>query len=190
MLAATTSLTLGGTLQGNPAPGGTGSQVDISAQYIDIVDNVTPGGPTTTTIGGNSYVLVSAAGLSALDATSLLIGGTRALTSAGTVITPTANGVQVSNDAADPLSAPEVLLVAAPKFQNVTIQLDNDGDSATIQVPVVGTGQVVFNTGSVVQATGAGTAVGQNKLILAVPFRPCRRCQLVAGVRPAGGRHR
>jgi filamentous hemagglutinin family protein len=165
-LVAGTSLTLGGTLLGSPAPGGTGGQVDISAQYIDIVDSLTPGGPTTTTIGGNSYVLVSASDLSALNATSLLIGGTRALTTAGTVITPTAHGVQVSNDAADPLSAPEIVLVAAPLFQNKTIIFDSEGDSTIIQVPISGTGQVVFNTGSVVQATGTGSAVGQNTLIL------------------------
>jgi len=166
VLAATTGLIIDGTLLGNPAPGGTGAQVDISAQYIDIVDSVTPGGPTTTSIGGNSYVLVSAAGLSALDATSLLIGGTRAMTSAGTIITPTANGIQVSNDSGSPLSAPEILLVAAPLFQNFTVQLDNDGDSATIQIPIANTGQVVFNAGSVVQAIGSGAGVGQNNLIL------------------------
>ena len=166
VLAATTGLTINGTLLGDPAPGGTGGEVDISSQYIDIVDSLTPGGPATATIGGDNYVLVSAAGLSALDATSLLIGGTRDETSAGTIITPTANGIEVSNDASSPLSAPEILLVAAPLFQNSTIQLDDEGDSATIQIPVADTGQVVFNAGSVVQATGSGAGVGQNKLIL------------------------
>ncbi len=55
--------------------------------------------------------------MDALGAPSLLIGGTRQVTANGTVITPTANGVIVSNDADHPLFAPEILLVAAPQFR-------------------------------------------------------------------------
>ena len=158
MLAANTGLTLGGTLLGDAAPGGAGSQVDISAQLIQIVGNgeaVQPG-----------YLGVSAAGLDSLGAASLLIGGTRSMTTAGTLITPTANGVIVSTDASDPLAAPEIILVAAPQFHSTTIQLDNEGDTASIMMPVANTGQVVFKTGSLVEATGSGAGVGRNTLIL------------------------
>jgi len=158
VLAATTGLTFGGSLFGDPAPGGFGAQVDISSQFIQIVgsgETLQPG-----------YLGVSAAGLDNLGAASLLIGGTRSSTTTGTAITPTANGVIVSTDAGTPLSAPEIILVAAPQFQSSTIQLDKDGDTATVLVPVANSGQVVVRSGSVIQATGSVGANPQTRLIM------------------------
>jgi hypothetical protein len=71
------------------------------------------------------------------------------------VITPTANGVIVSTDAQNPLAAPEIMLVAAPQFQNKSVVLDNEGNTATVSVPVAGTGQVLIQSGSIVEASGA-----------------------------------
>jgi filamentous hemagglutinin family protein len=147
-LAAISGLTLGGTVDGTPGAGGFGGQVDISSQFIEIVgsgEQVQPG-----------YLAISAQSLDTLGADSLLIGGTRQMTANGTVITPTANGVIVATDANDPLVAPEIMLVAAPQFQNSTIALDGEGDKVTIKVPVAGTGQVSILAGSVVEASGAG----------------------------------
>ena len=167
VIAAATGLTLNGKLDAAPGPGGFGAQVDISAQNIAIVDHVVPNanGSTTTTIGGVTYLEIGADQLDALGATSLLIGGTRSFTSAGMIITPTANGVIVANDAQQPLQAPEIMLVAAPTFQNQTVTLDKENNTATISVPVAGTGQVLIQSGSVVEAMG-GIGPGEPTTII------------------------
>jgi hypothetical protein len=82
------------------------------------------------------------------------------------VITPTANGVIIATDAADPLTGPEILLTAAPQFQSTTIALDNEGDVATISTPVAGTGLVTILSGSVIRATGSSANVGGTTLIM------------------------
>ncbi|MCK9919337.1 filamentous hemagglutinin family protein [Microbacteriaceae bacterium K1510] len=158
VLAATTGLILDGKLLGDPGAGGFGSQVDVSSQYIEII------GKNGTADPG--YLGIEGSALSNLGASSILIGGTRSITSDGTVITPTANGVIVANDAGDPLKAPEILLVAAPQFQTVTIPIDNNGDVASILMPVADTGTVTIRSGSVVQATGATSSAQATKFIL------------------------
>jgi filamentous hemagglutinin family protein len=161
VIAAVSGLTLNGTVEGAAAPGGFGAQVDISSQYIQIVGNgeaVQPG-----------YLAISASALDNLGVTSLLIGGVRAETSAGMVITPTANGIIVSTDANDPLKAPEIMLVAAPLFStsngNSTIVVDNEGDSVQVATPVAGTGQILIQSGSVIQAQGT-VAPGEPSTII------------------------
>jgi hypothetical protein len=160
VLAATSGLTLGGSVLGTPGAGGFGGQVDISSQYIEINDNgqADPANP--------GYIPISVQSLDALGADSLLIGGTRLMTADGVEITPTANGVVVATDANDPLIAPEIMLVAAPQFQSSTVVFDNEGDSATIQTPIAGTGLVSILSGSVVEASGSGSnAAGIGYLI-------------------------
>jgi hypothetical protein len=165
VLSATSGLTLGGRLTGDPGPGGLGGQVDISSQYLQVVGNgetVDPG-----------YLGISADALDELGAASLLIGGTRKMTDAGTVITPTANGVIVSNDAAHPLTGQEILLVAAPQFQSSTIVLDSEADTTTVQVPIADTGLVSIRNGSVIQATGSGSDVGGETLVMGNTLPSC-----------------
>jgi len=161
---STQGLALNGTMLTAPATvaesngttlTGAGAMIDVVAQNIDIVDSVDPNGPSTTTIGGVTYVLASAFGLDNLNAASLLIGGVRSQTSSGIVITPVSNGVIVSNDQGVPLEAPEILLTAAPVLVSTQVQLDTVGDSVTLLLPEAGTGQIVLNSGSVVQAIGA-----------------------------------
>jgi len=165
-VAATTGLVLSGAIQGAAAAGGTGAQVDISSQYIEIVDS----GSGSTTIAGQTYLEVGAQQLDALGVSSLLIGGVRSQTSAGTAITPTANGVMVANDSNAPLIAPEIMLVAAPQFStsnaNSTITLDSEGDSVQVATPVAGTGLVTINPGSVIEAEGALGGVESSTIIL------------------------
>ncbi|MDB5609255.1 MAG: filamentous hemagglutinin [Bradyrhizobium sp.] len=158
VLSATSGLTLGGTLLGTAAPGGAGSQIDISSQFIEIT------GKSQTVDAG--YLGIDAAALDSLGASSLLIGGTRTTTSAGTVITPTANGVIVANDGSDPLTAPEIILVAAPQFQTSTVQIDAEGDVASIQVPIANTGRVTVRSGAVIQAVGSPGAAPATTLIM------------------------
>lgn len=104
ILSATQQLQLGASLQGAPAHGGRGSLVDIAAQAIQVTS------PASTPLAG--YLQISADALSALDAGSLLLGGTRQLGSSGYQVTSIADSVVLSNDSAHPLQGPEVLLVA------------------------------------------------------------------------------
>src|SRR5258708_37195141 len=67
-----------------------------------------------TVIAGDTDALVSAAGLDALDAGSLAIGGGRSRTSKGITITPLANGLVVATDSSVPLTAPDILLTPQP----------------------------------------------------------------------------
>ncbi|HEY4316590.1 MAG TPA: filamentous hemagglutinin family protein [Herbaspirillum sp.] len=153
VLSAKTGLSLGGSLHGDAVDGGTGSQVDISSQFIQITGS--NAGDQTIDAG---YLGIDAAALSSLGAQSLLIGGTRSMTTSGTIVTPTANGIIVSNDAGDPLTGPEVLLVAAPQFQQTSIKIDALGHTTSILTPVADTGLVTLRSGSVVEASGdAGT---------------------------------
>jgi filamentous hemagglutinin family protein len=105
VLAANQQLGLGATLKTSAADGGAPAEVDIASQAIQIVGNGEAALP--------GYVEISADQLDALDAGSLLIGGTRTQTTSGVTITPIATNVVVSNDAASPLTGPEVMLVAS-----------------------------------------------------------------------------
>jgi filamentous hemagglutinin family protein len=134
--------------------GGLSPQTAFTATAADTIAYSAGAGPVSVTTG-QQYLELSARQLDGLDIGSLLLGGIRQFTSAGMAITPTANSVVIANDAAAPLTAPEILLTATPQFQNsAPIQLDREGDTVTVQVPVAGSGQVVFEPGSVVAATG------------------------------------
>ncbi|SIO09655.1 filamentous haemagglutinin family protein [Paraburkholderia phenazinium] len=112
VLAAAQGLTLGGTLKTAAAPGGAPAEVDIASQAIQIV------GSGEAALPG--YLQISAGQLDALDAGSLLLGGIRTQTTSGVTIDPVATSVVLSNDAANPLSGPEVMLVSAN-----TVQVDS-----------------------------------------------------------------
>jgi filamentous hemagglutinin family protein len=109
VLAAKQGLTLGATLNTAAAPGGAPAEVDIASQAIQII------GSGETALPG--YLQLSADQLDALQAGSLLIGGTRTQTTTGISIDPIATSVVVSNDAAHPLTGPEIILVSANGLQ-------------------------------------------------------------------------
>ncbi len=109
VLAATQSLSLGATLSTAAAAGGAPAEVDIASQAIQIV------GSGEAALPG--YLQINADQLDALNAGSLLIGGTRTQTTSGITIDPIATSVVVSNDAANPLTGPEVILVSANSLQ-------------------------------------------------------------------------
>ncbi|WP_326489800.1 filamentous haemagglutinin family protein [Paraburkholderia sp. ZP32-5] len=106
VLAATSALSLGAALNASAAPGGAPAEVDIASQDIQIVGS---GSGAEAVLPG--YLQISADQLDTLGAGSLLIGGTRTPTSGGITIDAIANSIVVSNDAADPLTGPEVMLV-------------------------------------------------------------------------------
>ncbi|WLE63277.1 filamentous hemagglutinin family protein [Burkholderia plantarii] len=103
VLAATRTLALGAALNAAAGPGGAPAEVDIASRDIQITGN---GGG-----GLAGYLQIDANALDSLTAGSLLIGGTRTATPSGVTITPLANSVVVSNDAASSLTGPEILLV-------------------------------------------------------------------------------
>lgn len=109
-LAATSSLTLGATLDAAPATDGRGSQVDIAGDAIQVV-----GG---TGVARDGYLHVDADDLSQLGAGSLLIGGKRSRESDGDRVAVIASDVLLSNDAAHALQGSEIILAAT---DNVTL---------------------------------------------------------------------
>lgn len=109
-LAASGALTLGATLDTAAASGGAPAQVNVAAQDIQIV------GQGEAALPG--YLQIKASDLDALNAGSLLIGGTRTQTSSGVTLNVISNSVVVSNDAANPLTGPEILLVAKADGSN------------------------------------------------------------------------
>ncbi|MFK2856610.1 filamentous haemagglutinin family protein [Dyella humi] len=127
ILSAAQQLQLGAALNNAPASGGRPGLVDIAAQAIQVV-----GGDSTPLTG---YLQISADQLTAFGAGSLLLGGTRQLTSNGYQVTGIADSVVLSNDSADPLQGQEILLVA-------------DGNA--------GAQGIVLQPGSYLAATGNG----------------------------------
>lgn len=128
LLSATQQLQLGATLDSAPASGGRSGMLDISAQLLQVT------GANATPLPG--YLQISADQLTALNAGSLLLGGSRQLTSNGYQVTSSADSVVLSNDNADPLQGQEILLVA-------------DGNP--------GAQGIVLQPGSYIAATGTGT---------------------------------
>ncbi|HEY2346397.1 MAG TPA: filamentous hemagglutinin family protein [Xanthomonadaceae bacterium] len=104
VLAATEQLGLGATLETSAATGGSGAEVDIASKDIQVLDGDHP--------ALDGYVQLNVSDLDNLNAGSLLIGGIRQQTAQGTQIDVLADSVVVSNDAAHPLQAPEILMVA------------------------------------------------------------------------------
>jgi filamentous hemagglutinin family protein len=132
ILSATQQLQLGATLDDAPASSGRPGMVDIAAQAIQVV------GGNSTPLGGN-YLQISADQLTALNAGSLLLGGTRQLTSEGYQVTSIADSVVLSNNSADPLQGQEILLVA-----------NGNGDNGSLGI--------VLQPGSYIAATGNGAS--------------------------------
>jgi filamentous hemagglutinin family protein len=145
-LGATNTLNLLGTNLFAPgtsdlAPGlvGAGGQVQISATNILILaaDQAVPSG---SCVGGSGCFLeLDADQLSALGASTVLIGGTATVASDGTeVITASALNLEVKTDAAHALTGPELVLVSlAPTSASA------------------GAGGLIVDDGSVIRAKGA-----------------------------------
>lgn len=131
ILSATQQLQLGTTLQGAPASGGRASLVDIAAQAIQVTS------PDSAPLA--NYLQISADSLSALNAGSLMLGGTRQLTGSGYQVNSVADSVVLSNDSAHPLQGPDILLVA-----------NGNGDA--------GAQGIVLQSGSALLASGSGLA--------------------------------
>ncbi len=149
VLSALTSIDLNGRFLTTAGQGGRGGQVDISGQKIDIVSQL--GAPTA------GVLQLDARQLSALNADSLLIGGVRTDNADGTTsLAPTATTITVSNNAAAPLSASEVVLAVDGASSSILVQ-----DGATITARASSAAQ----RGGDFVVDGAGSATGQGALV-------------------------
>jgi filamentous hemagglutinin len=133
---------LGGAVAKASQAAGAKGLVDIAAPQINIVAN------RAANSGG--YVQILANDLSALDAGSLLIGGSRTVGSDGVHITAEASIVRVDNDAAHPLEAAEIMLAA----KNV-VQLTDRSAVEANEVPGRSSDVVLIDAGSNTDADGA-----------------------------------
>ena len=175
-IAATSGLTFGATLDTTPGTGGRGAEVDIASQDIQIT------GQGEAALPG--YLQISADALDALGASSLLIGGARANTATGETITALANSVVVSNDAADPLSGPEILLV--------TTTNPSGSDPNAANGLLVQSGSVIQAQGSILAGAdvpitiGSTTASGDGALLEVSNGAPVTVTRLNAPANPLG----
>jgi filamentous hemagglutinin len=118
VLAATQNMTIQGTVSSQVPSGGLGSQVDIASPSDILIS-----GPNTNLSGvSGSTLVLSSSDLSAFGADSLLIGGYRTSTTAGTNVTVTTNNLTVDNSGAA-LTGPDIILTSNDK-----LTLDSNAD--------------------------------------------------------------
>ncbi len=142
VLAPLTELAINTRFLTAPATSGRGSQVDISGNAFEIV---VPGGPASA--GGS--VRLTTSDFANLNAASLLIGGVRTDNADGTTsILSTTRSILVANNAANPLTAPEIIL-AVDGFSAVTTT-DAAGIATTTNVGST----ITIADGAVLAATG------------------------------------
>jgi filamentous hemagglutinin len=181
-ITASSSLTFQGTGAFTPASGGLGGVADISGNQILVVDdeaavaaiaagtipvaNYAPGliGGTTDPDGWAPLVL-AATDLNKLGVESLLLGGSRSFQSDGVHITATAAAVVIANDAASPLSLPDIQVIAGPTLSSNPITLNFTPTTIVSAEP--GTGQVIIAPGAVIQASGTVAGGGESNIMLA-----------------------
>ncbi|MGN6091794.1 MAG: two-partner secretion domain-containing protein, partial [Luteibacter jiangsuensis] len=113
-IGAGRQLELGATLDATPDKGGRTSQVDISGQAIQILG--------ADEAARDGYLGISADGLTTLGAGSLLLGGTRRSDTDGDHVDVSADSILLSNDASHPLAGQEILLVAGPAGDGITLE--------------------------------------------------------------------
>jgi filamentous hemagglutinin family protein len=155
---ASQSLNLAGTIQAQAAPGGRGSEFDISAIKL-VVSPTNPIGVEPAYPSGEGWVWLSVDQLNAIGVESLLVGGLRTDQANGnTLITPTATEVAIDTRSTA-LRVPELLLAAIPQAAPVEQSVVVAG-AGTIVVKFSGpadpnSGEVRIVSGSVIESTGA-----------------------------------
>lgn len=155
--AATSALTLDGLVKLGAVSAGRGGLADISAPEIAIVADKSQSG---------SGVKLSVAQLMALGADSLLLGGVRELQSDGTSVTVGADKVTLANDAAHPLTGPEIILAARDE-----VRLTGSSRIASEGTPAAAAGDLTV-VGSGADADGALLRVSGGKQVAVVRDAP------------------
>ena len=147
VLTATGSLVVNGTALMSAAPGGIGGLVSIASPN-NIVINDTGLAPSGQSSAGTLFL--SAAGLTAFGAESLLIGGF--VNTAGTVTVTTSN-VTLANDSTTPLAGPDITLVSNA---NLTIA---PGGVLRTQGALSGSADTLLFGSANTSGTGDGTLI-------------------------------
>ncbi|NJL07246.1 MAG: filamentous hemagglutinin N-terminal domain-containing protein [Methylacidiphilales bacterium] len=138
-----------------PAAGGRGSELDITASKVAVVSHqqYLQGGVP------DGYLGLDVSQLNGWGFESVLVGGLRTDTSGGTLITPVATSVLVDTEG-EALTAPEILLVAQAAAEKRTISENFNvaGQSFPVSfdyyAAVEGSGTVMIASGSVINTTG------------------------------------
>lgn len=147
-----TTLSIGSAFDTSGRNGGRGSQVDILGDVLSVVSSLS-GNPAPGTAE------LTVADLAKLNADSLLIGGTRTdLANGSTDIRITAKSLTIANDAANPLSAPEILLAVDGARSNLVVA---DGASLIATGTLTDTRTTDYNVASYT-LDGSGNFVADN----------------------------
>lgn len=128
-------MSLQGAVDSQPATGGRGAFVELSASVPFLIY----GGASP---GGANKILLSSEILSSWNAGTLLIGGTGSISATGLNVVPTTSLVEVQNSSASVLSAQDLILAAT---------VVNPGSSDQ--------GEIRIDTGSVIQSKGSSSTL-------------------------------
>jgi filamentous hemagglutinin family protein len=142
VLAPLTELAINTRFLTAPATGGRGAQVDISGNAFEIVVPGAPASPLGT-------IRLTTTDFTNLNAASLLIGGFRTDKADGTTtIFSTTRSILIANTAANPLTAPEIILVT----DGFTTETQTDPLGITTTRDIGST--ITIADGAVLTATG------------------------------------
>lgn len=180
-IAAINSLGLGAILN-TSAPGGRGAQVDIASQDIQIIGTGEAAMP--------GYLTISASSLDAIGAESLLIGGTRTNTASGVTINAVANSIVVANDATNPLTGPEILLVTKTDPSGIDPNAANgllvqSGSVIRAKGTIAASSDLPISIGRVATSSVAGVS-GDGALLIVSNGAPVTVTRLNVPSSPAG----
>jgi len=142
----------------------------------------------------SGYLFLDADMISNLGVESVLIGGTRSATAAGTLITATAENLEVDTDAGHALSAPDLLLVSlAPTSADGSRGLVVDSGSviaAKGSVSTASTDPLVFGVAAGASGDGSLLRVSNGSIAsvtrLNVPIAPLGSLSIGSGVTLSG----
>lgn len=161
-IAATNSLVFDATAMAQPASGGRGGELDISAADIDLVSATTSSADLQQAASAG-YLEIDVSQLDQSGFDTILVGGTSSDVSAGTLISPTAQSVIVDTNGTA-FAAPQIILVAQAGTSSASLL--SIAPSQSFTVPKSGTGNVTVEAGSIIDSTGAAaTAAGVDYVI-------------------------
>lgn len=143
LLQAVQGMTFQGQVLGSAATNGRGASIDISSPADILI-------ATAGTSAAPGVLVLDAAQLSGFGAESLLIGGQRTTTTAGTTLAVRTANITVGNSSASSLSMPEIILAAS---SNLTL---NTGASITQSGTMVSTGDTLLIGSSGTAGSGNG----------------------------------
>ena len=146
LLESVVGMTFNGEIEGGGATGGRGAAIDISSPADILL-------ASSGASAAPGVLVLDAAQLSAFGAESLLIGGQRTTTTAGTQVNVRTSNITVGNSAANSLSMPELILVAN---NSITV---NPGAS------IVQTGTMVSAAANLLFGSSANPGSGNGALL-------------------------